>query len=168
MSALKRHSYSTEEKRKRKETNNRNSNKRSKANEKAKSKITWRRQVSDPLGKGNGSTHPWQTMLKQRAQTTNPKPENDKELPLHTCKLPQNQCNSPWTNACKPHCQNKATASALLWPVRPVNHTSQTGVLDRPTLGTHTGQPGVPHRTGRYHLGNCPSSKLARNHLETF
>jgi hypothetical protein len=21
--------------------------------------------------------------------------------PLHTCKLPLNQCNSPWTNACK-------------------------------------------------------------------
>jgi hypothetical protein len=24
-----------------------------------------------------------------------------KELPLHTCKLPLNQCTSPWTNACK-------------------------------------------------------------------
>jgi hypothetical protein len=27
---------------------------------------------------------------------------NHKELPLHTCKLPLNQCTSPWTNACKP------------------------------------------------------------------
>jgi hypothetical protein len=28
--------------------------------------------------------------------------KNHKELPLHTCKLPLKQCNSPWTNACKP------------------------------------------------------------------
>jgi hypothetical protein len=41
-------------------------------------------------------------MLKQRAQTTKQKLENHKELALHTCKLPLNQCNSPWTNACKP------------------------------------------------------------------
>jgi hypothetical protein len=41
-------------------------------------------------------------MLKKRAQTTKPKLENHKELPLHTCKLPLNQCNSPWTNSCKP------------------------------------------------------------------
>jgi hypothetical protein len=41
-------------------------------------------------------------MLKQREQTTKPKLENHKELPLHTFKLPLNQCNSPWTNACKP------------------------------------------------------------------
>jgi hypothetical protein len=27
--------------------------------------------------------------------------KNHKELPLHTCKLPLNQCTSPWTNACK-------------------------------------------------------------------
>jgi hypothetical protein len=34
-------------------------------------------------------------MLKQRAQTTKPKLEDHKEIPLHTCKLPLNQCNSP-------------------------------------------------------------------------
>jgi hypothetical protein len=28
-------------------------------------------------------------MLKQRVQTTKPKLENHKELPLHTCKLPR-------------------------------------------------------------------------------
>jgi hypothetical protein len=27
--------------------------------------------------------------------------KNHKELPLHTCKLALNQCNSPWMNACK-------------------------------------------------------------------
>jgi hypothetical protein len=36
---------------------------------KAKSKITWRRQVSDPLGKGNGSTHPRQN--KAQAMSAN-------------------------------------------------------------------------------------------------
>jgi hypothetical protein len=25
--------------------------------------------------------------------------KSHKEFPLHTCKLPLNQCNSPWTNA---------------------------------------------------------------------
>jgi hypothetical protein len=37
-----------------------------------------------------------------------------KDLPLHTCKLPLNQCNSPWTNACKPLEENRAAASAQL------------------------------------------------------
>jgi hypothetical protein len=53
-------------------------------------------------------------MLKQRAQTTKPKLEDHKELPLHICKLPLNQCNSPWTNAYKPLEENIAAASAQL------------------------------------------------------
>jgi hypothetical protein len=40
--------------------------------------------------------------------------KNHKELPLHTCKLPLNQCNSPWTNACKPLEENRAAAPAQL------------------------------------------------------
>jgi hypothetical protein len=39
-------------------------------------------------------------MLKQKAQAANPKLENHKELPL-------NQCNFPWTNACKPLCKTE-------------------------------------------------------------
>jgi hypothetical protein len=45
-------------------------------------------------------------MLKKRAQTTNPKLEQHKELPLHICKLPLsqstlslNQCSNA-TRAC--------------------------------------------------------------------
>jgi hypothetical protein len=34
-------------------------------------------------------------MLKQRAQTTNPKLEHYKELPLHICKLPLSQSTLP-------------------------------------------------------------------------
>jgi hypothetical protein len=35
---------------------------------------------------------------------------NHNELPLHTCKLPLNQCNSLWMNACKP-LENRAAAT---------------------------------------------------------
>jgi hypothetical protein len=40
--------------------------------------------------------------------------KNHKELPLHTCKLPLNQCNSPWMNACKPLEEPRVAASAQL------------------------------------------------------
>jgi hypothetical protein len=53
-------------------------------------------------------------MLKQRAQTTKPKLEKPQKAPLHTCKLPLNQCNSPWKKACKPLEENRAAASAQL------------------------------------------------------
>jgi hypothetical protein len=53
-------------------------------------------------------------MLKQREQTTKLKLENHEELPLHTCRLPLNQYNSPWTNACKPLEENRIAASARL------------------------------------------------------
>jgi hypothetical protein len=36
--------------------------------------------------------------------------KNRKELRLHTCKLPLNQCNSPCTSACKP-LENRAAAT---------------------------------------------------------
>jgi hypothetical protein len=70
----------------------RNSNKRSKAKGKAKNKITWRRTSLGPLRQGQQlDTSETKTKLKQRAQTTNPKLEQHKELPLHTCKLPLSQ-----------------------------------------------------------------------------
>jgi hypothetical protein len=34
-------------------------------------------------------------MLKQKSQTTEPKLEHHKELPLHICKLPQSQSTLP-------------------------------------------------------------------------
>jgi hypothetical protein len=66
-------------------------------------------------------------MLKQREQTIKPKLENDKEPLLHTCKLSLNQCNFPWTNACKPLDENIAAASAQLGLVRPVDTAGQIG-----------------------------------------
>jgi hypothetical protein len=96
-------------------------------------------------------------MLKQRAQTTKPKLENHKELPMHTCKLPLNQCNSSWTNACKPIDENRAAASAQLRPVRPVTTTGQTDVQHVNRACPPIGQTGYTQ-----------SPKMARNHLKTF
>jgi hypothetical protein len=63
---------------------------------KAKRKITWRRQVSDPLGKGNGSTHPRQNY----AQT---KSANHQTKARKTTKSsPCTHASSPWTNATPP------------------------------------------------------------------
>jgi hypothetical protein len=69
--------------------------------------------------------------------------KNHKELPLHTCKLPLNQCNSLWTNACKtPLEENRAAATAQLSPVRPVTTTGQTGAQHVHRTSTLTGQTG--------------------------
>jgi hypothetical protein len=62
----------TQEKRKRKGTNKKKPQQAIESQWKAKSKITWRRQVSDPLGKGNDSTHPRQN----HAQNKERKPPN--------------------------------------------------------------------------------------------
>jgi hypothetical protein len=77
-------------------------------------------------------------MLKQRAQSTKPKLENHKELPLHTCKLPLNQCNSPWMNACEPpHEQEQLQqlsshrSDRSPSPVRPVDKMPSTWELHR-------------------------------------
>jgi hypothetical protein len=59
----------TKEKRKRKETNKNKLQQAIESQRKVKNKITWRRQVSDPLGKGNSSTHPRQNYA--QAKSTN-------------------------------------------------------------------------------------------------
>jgi hypothetical protein len=62
------HTKVTREKRK-KETNKKKLQQAIESQTKAKSKITRRRQVSDPLGRGNGSTHPRQN--KAQAKSAN-------------------------------------------------------------------------------------------------
>jgi hypothetical protein len=68
--------------------------------------------------------------------------KNHKELPLYTCKLPLNQCNSPWTNACKTPLETRQLQKLSSHqsdrsppPVRPVLNmcTGSVGVLDRQT-----------------------------------
>jgi hypothetical protein len=74
---------------------------------------------------------------------------NYKELPLHTCKLPPNQCNSPWTNACKTPLENRAAATTHLSPVKRVTTTGQTGAQHVHSASTLTGQTGDLDRSDR-------------------
>jgi hypothetical protein len=73
---------------------------------KAKSKITWRRQVSDPLGKGNGSTHPRQN----HAQAKSTNHQSIQELPLNKYQ--------PWAQTDQSGYQNRS--DWLPKPVRPL------------------------------------------------
>jgi hypothetical protein len=94
----------TQEKRKRKETNKKKPQQAIENQRKAKSKITWRRQVSDPLGKGNGSTHPRQNHVetksanhRTKAQTPQRAPPAHMQAPpepKHTPPEPMQQCNT--------------------------------------------------------------------------
>jgi hypothetical protein len=159
----------TREKRKRKETNKKKTPTSDRKPNKDKEKDHLKKTSLGPLRQGQRlDTSETRLCWSKERKPSNQSSKNHKELPLHTCKLPLNQCNSPLTNACKPLEENRAAASAPLWPVRPVTLTGQTGGQDRPTLGNYTGQTGALHRSGWCHLGNFQSSKIARNHLKTF
>jgi hypothetical protein len=161
----------TRKKRKRKETNKKKLQQAIESQIKAKSKITWRRQVSDPLGKGNNTSETKLRSSKER-RPPNQNSKNHKELPLHTCKLPLNQCNSPWTNACKPLEENRAAASAQLWPVRPVTTTGQTGAQHMNRVNTLTGQTDDIDRSDRCtpepRNGSKPPKNLLNASSKTF
>jgi hypothetical protein len=155
----------TREKRKRKEMNKKKLQQAIESQTKEKSKITWGRQVSDPLGKGNGSTHLRRN--KAKAKSAN----NQTKARKTTKSSPCTHARSPWTDAPPPgrmhanhhlkteqlhqlssHRSDRSpppvrpvpniwTGSAL-WPVRPVTSAGQTGAHQSP--------------------------KMARNHLKTF
>jgi hypothetical protein len=63
---------------------------------KAKSRITWRRQVSNPLGKGNGSTHPRQNYTQTKSANHQTKAWKTTKSSIYT------HASSPWTNATPP------------------------------------------------------------------
>jgi hypothetical protein len=118
---------------------------------KAKSKITWRKQVSDPIGKGNGSTHSRQNYAQAKStnhQTKARKPQ--RAPPTHMQASPEPMKNS-WTNACKPLGENRGDASAQLWPVRPVTTTGQTGAQHVNRTSPLTSQTGDHDRSDRWH-----------------
>jgi hypothetical protein len=129
MSALTTHTYSNPREKKTKKQIKRNSNKRSKAKERQRARSLEEDKSRTPFARAMTRHIRHKTMLRQRAQATKPKLENHKELPLHTCMLPLNQCNYPWKNAYKPLEENREAASAQLSsdrsdrsppPVRPV------------------------------------------------
>jgi hypothetical protein len=87
----------TREKRKRKEKKRLKETPTSdrKPKERQRARSLEEEQVSGPLGKATARHIRDRTMLKQRAQTTNPKLEHHKELSLHICKLPLSQSTLP-------------------------------------------------------------------------
>jgi hypothetical protein len=111
---------------------------------KAMGKIIWRRQVSDPLGKGNGSTHPTQNYAQAKSANHQTKARKT------TKSSPCTHASSPWTNACKTPLEIRAAATTQHWPVRPVNTTGQTGVQQVNRTCTLTGQTGDLDRSERW------------------
>jgi hypothetical protein len=98
-------------------------------------------------------------MLKQRAQTTKPKLENHKELPLHTCKLPLNQCNPPrWMHARHHLKQGNCNSSAL---------TGQTGQHHRSNRCATCEQDQHSDRSDRWPQPVRPVHTKAQKWLET-
>jgi hypothetical protein len=97
-------------------------------------------------------------MLKQRAQTTNPKLEQHKVLLLHICKLPVSQSILP-LNKCR-----NATRSKILLTL--------PGAVKPPALGGSTAYLTLDHQgTVRppQETGPAPNfSKTARTNLNTF
>jgi hypothetical protein len=152
---------------KRKETNKRNFNKRSKAKEKQGERLLEETSLR-PLRQGqrldtSETKHAQAKSTNHQSKARKPQraPPALMQAPTEPMQLPQDKCTqtTSW---------NRAAPTAQLWPVRPVNLTGQTDGQDRPAPGNYTGQTGALHRLGRCHLGNCPSSKIARNHLENF
>jgi hypothetical protein len=107
------HILVTKEKRKREETTKRNFNKRKKAKEKAKSKITWRRQVLDPLGKGNGSTHPRKNHTQAKSKDHQNKTQKPHRAPPAHMQAPPEPMQPPRRMHAN-HFTNRVATLALL------------------------------------------------------
>jgi hypothetical protein len=125
MSALTTHTYSNLREKKEMKRIKRNSNKRSKAEKRQKAR-TLEEDKSDPLGKGNSSTHPRQNHA--QAKCTNH--QSIQELTLHICKLPLDKCQL-WSQTGQAGSQNRS--DRLPKPVRPVAKTGQTALVQQTT-----------------------------------
>jgi hypothetical protein len=115
----------TREKRKRKETNKKKLQQAIESQRKAKSKITWWRQVSDPLGKGNDSTHPRQNYAQAKSANHQTKARKT------TKSSPCTHASSPRTNATPPRRMHAR------------HHLKQSSC----NSSALTGQIGHPHRS---------------------
>jgi hypothetical protein len=139
----------TWEKRKRKETNKKKLQQAIESQRKAKKKITWRWQVSNPLGKGNGSTHPRQIYAQEKS--TNHQTKNSKTMmsspahmqdPPEPMQLPLDECmqTTSW---------NRAATSAQLSLVRPVDKIAQHLGITPVRPGPLTGPADATWETAR-------------------
>jgi hypothetical protein len=134
------HTKVTREKRKRKETNKTPTSDRKPNKDKEQDHL--KKTSLGPLRKGQrlDTSETKQSSSKER-KPPKQNAKNHKELPLHTCKLPLNQRNSPWTNACKP-LENRAVATTSA-------HTGQTSAQHVHRTSTLTGQTGDLDRSDR-------------------
>jgi hypothetical protein len=137
----------TRDKRKRKETNKKTPTSDRKPN-KGKEHDYLKKASLGPLSQGQRlDTSETKLCSWEECKPPNQRSKNHKELPLHTCKLPLNQCNSPWTNACKTPLETRQLqqlsshrsdwstplvrpvcnmwTGPTLWPVRPVHTRAQ-------------------------------------------
>jgi hypothetical protein len=85
--------------------------------------------------------------------------KNHKELPLHTCKLPLNQCTSPWTNACQ-LLENRAAATTSAY-------TGQTGHHHWSDRCLRCAQDQHSHQSDRWPRPVRPVHTRAQKWLET-
>jgi hypothetical protein len=157
------HTYSNLRDKKGKETNKKKLQQAIESQRKAKRKITWRRQVSDPLGKGNGSTHPRQNYAQAKSANHQTKALKPQRAPPAHMQAPPEPMQLPLDECLQTTTWNIAAATASLWLVRQVTFTGQTGGQDRPAPENCTGQTDTLHRSGRCHLGNCLSSKNSKS-----
>jgi hypothetical protein len=123
----------TWEKRKRKEKNKNKFQQAIESQTRAKENITWRRQVSDPLGKGNDSTHPRQNYAQAKStnhQTKARKPQRappaHMQAPPEPMQLPLDECMQiTWRKTEQLHQLSFDRSDQSPSPVRPVGKIAQ-------------------------------------------
>jgi hypothetical protein len=137
----------THAKRERKETNKKNPQQAIESQRKAKSKITWRRQVSDPLGKGNGSTHPRQNLAQTKSanhRTRARTPQRAPPKPKHTPPEQMQQCTTGMQQRAKNCSLCPGRLDRLHRAVRPpAPDLTAWRRLDRPNWNTFQTLPGA-------------------------
>jgi hypothetical protein len=153
----------TREKRRRKETNKKKLLQVIESQTKGKSKITWRRQVSDPLGKGNGSTHLRQNYAQAKIANHQTKARKTTKSSPYTHETPPEPMQLPLDECMQDTTWNRAATTTQPWPVRPVNTTGQTGVQHVNRANTLTGQTGDLDRSDRCAIELKNGSKPPEN-----
>jgi hypothetical protein len=128
----------TREKRKRKETNKKKLQQAIESQTKAQRKITWRRQVSDTLAKGKGSTHSRKNYAQATSANHQTKAQKQKIAPHAHMQAPPEPMQLPLDKCMRTTSWNREAALAQFSPVRPVTLTSQAGGQDRSAPRNYT------------------------------
>jgi hypothetical protein len=143
MSALTTHTYSNLREKRKEKINKKKRQQMNESQRKAKRKITGRRQVSEPLGKGNGSTHPRQNYAQAKSANHQSKARKPQRAPPAHMQAPPEPLQLPWTNACKPPCKQSSCFSFALTGQTGQHPTGQIGAQHMNRTSTLTGQTGA-------------------------